>query len=87
MLKVKMLARHTGESGEKLERGLIYLLPRSYAEELVKHGLAVLVRPPVTMKPPVNVNLGPSKTIALETALRTLRAKTQEIIDRPKKRR
>lgn len=45
MVKVKMLARHTGPTG-KMEKGLEYLLPRSYAEELIAYGLAVPVIEP-----------------------------------------
>jgi hypothetical protein len=44
MIKVKMLARHTGPTG-KMEQGFEYLLSPDYAMELVKHGLAVLVLP------------------------------------------
>ena len=42
MIKVKMLARHTGPTG-KMEQGFEYLLSPDYAMELVKHGLAVQV--------------------------------------------
>jgi len=85
MLKVKMLVRHTGPAG-KMEQGFEYLLPASYAQELIDHGLAVLVLPGA-MSPPVNVTMQPTKTTALATALREMRAKNQGIIDGPKKRK
>lgn len=82
MLKVKMLARHTGPNG-KMEQGHEFLLPRSYAQELIDHGLAVLMIPSMA---PVNVSLRPSKTMTMEIALRKMRAKNQEVIDKPKRR-
>ena len=60
MIKVKMLARHTGPTG-KMEQGFEYLLSPDYAMELVKHGLAVLVlaEPVVTriIVPPVKLSI------------------------------
>jgi hypothetical protein len=84
MLKVKMLARHTGENG-KMEQGLSYLLPSSYAFELVNHGLAEFVVMPAS--PPVNVTMKPTKVASLDTALREMRAKNQGVINSPKKRK
>ena len=57
MIKVKMLARHTGPTG-KMEQGFEYLLSPDYATELVKHGLAVLVLPePLPIPKPVEAVL------------------------------
>lgn len=75
MLKVKMLARHTSPFG-KMEPGHEYLLPYSYAMELIGHGLADYVMPDV-VQPPVNVSLKPTKTKAMHTALKEMRAKNQ----------
>lgn len=55
-MKVKMIARH-GTLGRKLEQGMVYDLPDSYAQELMKHGLAVLVRETVTESKPFEVAL------------------------------
>lgn len=77
-----MVSRHTAESGEKLERGLSYLLPQSYAQELIDHGLAVMVDPPIV--PPVNVTIKPTKTITMATALKEMRAKNQKQISEKK---
>jgi hypothetical protein len=84
MLKVKMLARHTGENG-KMEQGLEYLLPSSYAFELVNHGLAEFV--PLPTSPPVNVTHKPTKTVTMDAALREMRAKNQNTMDRYGKKR
>ena len=85
MLKVKMLVRHTGPNG-KMESGLEYLLSRSYAQELVNHGLAVFVIPGVT-NPLVNIILKPNKIMTMEIALREMRVKNQGIIVNPKGKR
>jgi hypothetical protein len=58
MIKVKMLARHTGPTG-KMEQGFEYLLSPDYATELVKHGLAVWVLPEALVEivvPPVKLS-------------------------------
>lgn len=76
-----MVSRHTAESGEKLERGLSYLLPRSYAQKLIDHGLAELVIP---ARSPVNVTIAPTKTVTMATALKEMRAKNQKQISEKK---
>ena len=66
-MKVRMATRHMAPWREKLERGLIYNLEDKYAQELISHGIAVLVveMPPVeaTVPPPgfVAVNMMPPK--------------------------
>jgi len=67
MLKVKMLTRFGGRSG-KMEMRQEYLLPRDYAQELVDHGLAVLVVEP---PPAAAVMEPPPKAAAVKTAAKT----------------
>ena len=45
-MKVKMLCRHGGKTGTKLEQGLSYELPDDYAMELIRHGLAIKIQEP-----------------------------------------
>lgn len=76
MLKIQMLTRHTGPNG-KMEKGFEYLLPRSYAQELIDHGLAV----PMTLgsaAPPDNVTSEPSELIIWKPLTRNKRGQFQK---------
>lgn len=61
-MRVKMLCRHTIGTGKKLESGLVYDLPSFVAQDLVSHGLAIVVVEAAPGFAPMHQKLLRSKT-------------------------